>query len=942
MTNIDISKLTGDWKLWAQQADGENTDAATANDGKINSAFEVARFKDLARQEGKTDEDINNIFGADFSQTRVEDKASTTSTDASATATPASTTTATTTVEPSKKVKEAMETAAITNLANAFSGAVVMADDEGVSWRDMVNIVTEQADKLAQNNQLLDAGYYKSLIQPMRDVALAMGSKTFDSRKDVMKLYSEVKDALELDKKDQFKDFKLNVLKQFVLIAENFQKQKEMANIGKEYSTLRKTMSREDAMEAIQKNPKFKGSYYHDYYHDGAEKAGVTKGDALRKRTGLIQEFEDTVVMNEARNDAWAAMDKQNGKTELTSYRKVRKAAKKELGDNHDKYTRKVFRGELSTADRLKFETSTTKAKGQSVGIENNVAVQTAKEYTFEELADVVKDDANVQSLLQGGLITKNDNGTYDIKPLATKIRDRVGADLVANKQKKDYYPYSEVANIVNQIAADTGAQLSDKEVKELIKLCGFKVEGKNWVKIALDSAVDTFAPALGMAAGVALSSSKLTGHGVQDVTLPYTAKVNLETLINQNVDVNLNLKLPDGVTIDGRQLYNSLLKQGINPKDIKMTYDNGKLVGVSFNMHESLKGDTTELKVHGETSDKVPTEVKVDRKLLDVLFRQIGLAYGLSFLKNAFQDDQGEIPAAVTQFKTQDINEYKRLIGADKKLTSAQKESLKNLAEQFVKDGKWNVEAYKAALNEIAGDASLLNKHELAIGADNLMKNPDTIAQLVSQNTGAEKPAETKPADSVGVGEASASTETISTTSVTPVSAPVEDNTRVAAQEEFEEKPLEANYHNANKHTWKGLASLYADCRTNNPRLRLIDIIHAIKDANGIKYSDNVIPANLYLPEQLFSENAGKIKTFDSDSAKEAYIKKHDANVDIAKTVKRSATKLGVYRTSKGFRGIKIWYDNDGKTVIAQKTTTETYQTADEAKKQAEKLQKE
>ena len=890
MTNIDISKLTGDWKIWAQQADSESSDPTTAKDGKINSAFEVARFKALAKQQGKTDEEINAIFGAEFSQPRTENAQVISST------------------TPNKKVKEVMETAAITNLANTFSGAVVFADNEGMAWNDMVDIVAKQADKLTQDKQLVDAGYYKSLIQPMREVANALSSKAFNSKNDIEKLYDEVKDSLKSNKKDQFKDFKLNVLKQFIVIAETFQKQKELTNVSQEYSKLRQTKSREDAMKSIKKNSKFDGSYYKD----------------------LIRQFEKTVVMDEARNDAWAAMDKQKGKSDLTSYRKVRRAAKEELGDNNDKYTRKAFRGELSTADRLKFEKSATKAKGQSIGIENRVAVQTAKEYTFEDLADTVKNDTNIQSLLQGGLITKNDNGTYDIKPLAAKIKDRIGADLVANKQKKDYYPYSEVANIVNQIAADTGAKLSDKEVKKLIKLCGFKIEGKNWVKIALDSTVDTFVPVLGMGAGVALSSPQLIGHGVKDVALPYTATVNLETLINQNIDVNLNLKLPDGVTIDGRQLYNSLLKQGINPTDIKMTYDNGKLVGVSFNIQDCLQGETTELKVHGETSGKVPTEVKVDRKLLDVLFRQIGLVYGLNFLKNAFQDNQGELPVAVTQFGTKDINEYKQLISAQKNLTNAQKESLKNLANQFVKDGKWNVEAYKAALNKMAGDSSFLNKHELAIGADKLAKDSNMVARLVSENP------ETVTGTPVKVAE---------NPDTTPVTTPVpvaEDKTMVDAKEEFKDKPIETNYHKANKHTWKGLAALYADCKKNNPDVKLIDIIHAIKDVNGIDYKDNVIPANLYLPEYLLPENAGKIKTFENDAVRETYIKKYDGNVTPTKKVKSNGIKLGIVRTSNGFRGVKIWYGKDGRTETARKLTAKTYPTADAAKQEAKKLNKE
>ena len=883
MTNIDISKLTGDWKIWAQEADYKNSDINTRDDNWINSAFEEDFIKYKAKEAGKTDEEINAIFGADFSQTRTE---ATTQQTETAEQTNASTFT-NSTVAPSKKVKEAMETSAITNLAKAFSGAVVMADNKGVSWEDMVSIVAEQADKLAQDNQLVDAGYYQSLIQPMRDVAQALGTKTFNSKEDIDKLYDEVKDSIKSNKKDQFKDFKLNVLKQFVVVAETFQKQKELGDIRQEYDTLRKTMSREDAMKSIKKNSKFDGSYYKD----------------------LVHNFEKTVVMTEARNEAWAAMDKQKGNTELTSYRNVRKAAKEELGDNHDKYTRKAFRGELSTADRLKFETSATKAKGRSVGIENKVAVQTAKEYTFEELADTVKNDANVQSLLQGGLITKNDNGTYDIKPLAAKIRDRVGADLVANKQKKDYYPYSEVANLVNQIAADTGAQLSDKEVKNLIKLCGFKIEGKNWVKIALDTVVDTMVPSAGVIAGTLMTKA----------ILPMTIKKGLE-------DCSLMFDVSKGITINARDLISQLENQGMDIIDWKIDEDTGSLISVKFKKVEEV---STDLEL-GFGKDKI----KPDVNLLNALLKQLGLAYGLSFLKNAFQDNQGELPVAVTQFATKDIDEYKRLIDAGKNLTSAQKDSLKNLADQFVQDGKWNVEAYKAALNKMAGDSSFLNKHELAIGADNLMKNPDKIAQLVSQNTGAEKPDETaKPPQTTR-------TDGTPATSATSVSKP-EEKTDIKAEEQFSDKPNKANYHKANKHTWNGLAALYADCRKNNPNVKFIDIVHAIKDINGIKYSDNVIPANLYLPEYLLPENAGKLKTFDSEEAREAYIKQHDKPITRATTIKSNGTKLGTTRTSDGWKATKTWYGSDGKTVVKTKTTSQIYPTEAEARAAAEKLQK-
>lgn len=903
MTNIDISKLTGDWKTWALDADAatdtSDPERKTKGDNWINSAFEEDFVYNKAKTAGKSDEEINEIFGAEFSNKQTKNAV-----------------VSNTTTTPSENVKAAMERAAISNLAQTYSDAVILADNEGVSWNDMVDIAEEQAKKLKQENKLVDANYYESLIEPMRSVANAMKNKTFNSREEIMKLYTEVKKELKSDKNDALKDFKLNVLKQFILIAENFQKNKETKAVTNEYNELRKKYSREESMDIIQNDPKFKDSYYHDYYHDAAEKANLTDREVLRKRSGIIHKFEDTVVMDEARKEAWAAMDEQKGKTELTTYKQVRKAAKQALGDKLDKYTKKVFRGEMSLADRLKFEKSTTKVKGQSVGSENNETVQTNKEYTFEYLSSKFKDDANVQSFLQSGLITQNENGTYNIKPLAEKIKNRIGADLTANRQKKDLYPYSEVENTINQIASDSGVRLSEKEVKNLIKLCGFKTEGKNWVKIILDSAVETLIPVAGMTAGTLLNKGNV--KGIQDVELPYVATANLETLINQNLNVDLNLKLPNGVTVDGRQLYKDLLKQGINADNIKMTYDNGKLVGVSFNMSDSLKGDTTEIKIHGTTKDKVPTEIKADKKLLDVLFKQIGLVYGLALLKNAFMDNQGELPVAVTQFGTKDINEYKRLIDVQQNLNRTQKETLKNLAEQFVTKQNWNVEEYKDTLNKIAGDSSFLNKNELAIGADGLINN---AKQVVTNNNTTNTTANTQATNTV---QAPAETQ--------------KEISKVDAKEEYKDKQITANYNKGNKHTWPGLVALYADCRKNNPNLKYIDIVHAIKDKNGIKYTDNVIPPDLYLPEQLFSENEGKIKTFENDKAREMFIYSHDKAKKITKKVKSNGTKLGVTRVSNGYRGIKYWYDSNGKE-IASKTTTNTYPNAEAAKQAAKEL---
>ena len=67
-------------------------------------------------------------------------------------------------------------------------------------------------------------------------------------------------------------------------------------------------------------------------------------------------------------------------------------------------------------------------------------------------------------------------------------------------------------------------------------------------------------------------------------------------------------------------------------------------------------------------------------------------------------------------------------------------------------------------------------------------------------------------------------------------------------------------------------------------------------------------------------------------------FIYSHDKAKKITKKVKSNGTKLGVTRVSNGYRGIKYWYDSNGKE-IASKTTTNTYPNAEAAKQAAKEL---
>jgi len=531
-------------------------------------------------------------------------------------------------------------------------------------------------------------------------------------------LYKKVKAELDLDKKDKFKDFKLEVLKQMVLTAEAHQKTKEKELVETKYDELRKTMSREEAVKAIQKSDEFKGSYFHDYWgHDYNER--FSHDDSQRLHKGLIHQMEEGKVMAEARNEVFAAIETQRriSINDPRSSREIERDAKESMGDSLDKYAKKVFRGELSLKDKLAFERSNVKAKRKEIAHDELAEHNKKVAYTEEDIKDELKNDIIFNGLLAGGLITERESlkgkeKTYDISALSDKIRERIGAELVANRQKDDLYPYSEVENVVKDILVNSGVKnVSSKDAKNLIKLCGFEVEGKNWVKIFANSVANTVLPTVSALAAVGLMDKQ-----VYDVTHP------VEVNVNNRVHAELDLNITGGeASINKFDLMKSLKESGFGKDDIKLTETKNGF---------KLIIDKTDSKTH--EGEPINFYEEFSKRGGEIAAKTALVSFALSFMQEAFADNQGEIPATVTQFAHKSIEAYKAEIDADKKMTSAQKESLKQLAEAYLQrdekgevvlqDGEpvWDVENFKGCLDRIAGSSSMLNAHEFYIGINN------------------------------------------------------------------------------------------------------------------------------------------------------------------------------------------------------------------------------
>ena len=669
----------------------------------MNSAFEEAYVLNAAFDAGKSVEEVAEIFGAEFAKT-YGDKLKSNNANIST---------------KSDVAKDAEKDILERYLTPSKEDFVA-----NPNWQDYSKALRNKI--LSPDNTLTNRGYYTTLLNQIDQVTDALSGIEYNSRDDVKDLYDKVKEKLDLDKKDKFKDFKLDVLKEMVELAEAHQKDKEKTLVLKEYNRLRKIdkKSRKEAIDTIQNSDEFKGSYFHDYWKKGFNE-------------GLIHQIEDDKVRAEARkavNNAIEAQRRQSVDTPRSS-RQIEKDVRVDLKKDGelDKYTKSYLNGEMSLADRLVFERSSSKSLRKEIATDEKVEHRKTISYTANEIKDKLNNDLIFESLLQKGYITdrnqlnKENEPTYDLTVLSDKIRGRLGADLRANKQTSNLRPYSEVENVVKEILADSDlGKVSSSDAKKLIKLCGFEIEGKNWVKITANALLKTIPNGIGTAVGVGLG---MTAQ-VYDKIHP------LEVNVNNKVHAELNIKINGGdATIDKLSLMRSLVESGFKKENIQLIETEGgfKLIIDKLDS-QSYNGEPLRF-----------TEV-MSKRLGETVLKTMMVNFALNFVQEAFADNQGEIPVATTQFQHKSIKGYCSFIDADRNMTKAQKESLKQLAEAYIQLDKnghivkdengepiWNVEDFKLCLDKIAGSESMLNKSEFYIGINAaLRESNEKLAKMI------------------------------------------------------------------------------------------------------------------------------------------------------------------------------------------------------------------
>lgn len=524
---------------------------------------------------------------------------------------------------------------------------------------------------------------YQKLLAKFDKVAEEIKKVGYNSKDDV----DALKKKVNVDKKD---DFTKNVLKVLIDDAEATQRKKEYKEIADSYEAkVKKGTNEEEAYKQVRKEYKNKGSYYKEYLKHGSLAYKVFH---LKRKSS---EFEKNTIMTDARKTARMAQRE----SDATSSGQVKQDAKDTMKKNGDwnKYTRKALNGENNFGEWISGQDSDMKIGRKNVARENKVEEIRENGLTEKQIHKAVdkrstfgskatfglffkKKTQLFEALKASGLIVEKDNGDYDVSKLSMIIGDNVGANYKLDRQSKDFKALSEITKTTSALAVATELKnLSPKEAKMLVEMCGYDIEGKG---------IDIGKAILGATAGALVS-----GLGGASAAATNKRPIIDTDVINKN-HVEVNIKCDD---------YNTI--QDI----IKQVEGQGGQANL-------IEGG---IQVVVDQKNVAPLYWKASRQILKTALKSamVGAAFGMV----AGLKDKPEIPITSTQFDCTTLEEYgKRLDNEVKQNAISPKyaEALKLIAATFIKKGEngettWDCDKYKAYLNKAAGDGGILNREE-------------------------------------------------------------------------------------------------------------------------------------------------------------------------------------------------------------------------------------
>ncbi len=397
---------------------------------------------------------------------------------------------------------------------------------------------------------------------------------------------------------------------------------------------------------------------------------------------------------------------------------------------NWDKHTKKALNGNghnwwANALDWVSFKDSDMKLirKAQAAG--NNAAEKATQSYTKKDFTDAIgkrsplfKEDEQghmaIEKLtnVQGEqLVTRKDDGTFDITKLSEFISTQIGSDNTLSRQQSK--PDAELEAIRAELRKQ-GIELSKRDTKQLVEFCGYRVEHKNFLRAAYLGTLGGVAAAAGTATALATQGRDIV-RGVMDA--------------RNYVELNLKMDM---------NAINSLL----NDAEMKKLIENGAAQVNNINGGVQVIVDQQYVQPYFHVASK--------HIAMNVLkSAAVGAAIGV--LAGLLEHGPSEEDIFSTRFECRTYEDFIKYVDARKELTDAQKIALKQVAIKFITEDKngrpveiqtqapkrdakgalvldkagkpiqqettalaWDCEGFKDYLNKQAGYKSNLNRIEL------------------------------------------------------------------------------------------------------------------------------------------------------------------------------------------------------------------------------------
>lgn len=383
--------------------------------------------------------------------------------------------------------------------------------------KELVKAGVEQKEFFAVLNEKLSNPEYTSAINEVAHVLTLVNATEYNSKEDVKKIHKVVKEQLKAEGK--WDSFHKDLLDSFEDYAKQNQIKKEADALIETY----KEAKRAGNAEGLAAN-------FEEYAKIAKEEAKGTK--SYRKQA--IKQMKEY-----AKEDAKSYVSSKLEDTEGTSGRKIRKElnAQNTVGDKYQKDAVKDLKTERKIFGRKnKFEDR----KAELTNVSRNDLQKELGRDLFEKL-----NRAYLPTI-------QNEDGTYDLTKLGQEILDYTGQDYKVNQSKDE--KMAEFENIKVRLADLTKVSkddISDGDVKDLIKYVGLKREHKDRTPNLLKAIVG------GVAGGLGASGATRKLHVKQDVNVVVDDKTVAQDMIDSLKASGVNVdytELNGGISIKVHQ----------------------------------------------------------------------------------------------------------------------------------------------------------------------------------------------------------------------------------------------------------------------------------------------------------------------------------------------------------------------------------------------------